>query len=270
MARKRREEEHINQERWLVSYADFITLLFAFFVVMYAISSVNEGKYRVLSDSLMGAFSTRERSLAPIQVGKLVRSPYIAESAPGLTSVAANFGTPGETPDGPVAEAPATGSARTSGAPDESALDLQGKDAAMADIKTLAKKTNRSFLSQIDKDLVEVRVEEDWIDHDAARLILESYLNPLVDKGIDALLLACTHYPLLIPVLEKLLPADVTLVDSASTCAQFLKRELEALELLNEAGSDGSLEIHLTDLSEEFEALASRFLTKAPGRIRRA
>lgn len=56
MARKPRHVEHENHERWLVSYADFITLLFAFFVVMYAISSVNEGKYRVLSDSLVNAF----------------------------------------------------------------------------------------------------------------------------------------------------------------------------------------------------------------------
>jgi chemotaxis protein MotB len=56
MARKRHEEEHENHERWLVSYADFITLLFAFFVVMYAISSVNEGKYRVLSDAINSAF----------------------------------------------------------------------------------------------------------------------------------------------------------------------------------------------------------------------
>jgi chemotaxis protein MotB len=56
MARKRRPEEHENHERWLVSYADFITLLFAFFVVMYAVSSVNEGKYKVLSNSLSNAF----------------------------------------------------------------------------------------------------------------------------------------------------------------------------------------------------------------------
>jgi chemotaxis protein MotB len=54
--RKKPQEEHENMERWLVSYADFITLLFAFFVVMYAISSVNEGKYRVMSDSLVSAF----------------------------------------------------------------------------------------------------------------------------------------------------------------------------------------------------------------------
>lgn len=54
--RRRLEDEHENHERWLVSYADFITLLFAFFVVMYAISMVNEGKYRVLSDALVSAF----------------------------------------------------------------------------------------------------------------------------------------------------------------------------------------------------------------------
>lgn len=57
MARRRRyEDEHDNHERWLVSYADFITLLFAFFVVMYALSTVNEGKYRILSDSMVSAF----------------------------------------------------------------------------------------------------------------------------------------------------------------------------------------------------------------------
>lgn len=62
MARKKRREEHENLERWLVSYADFITLLFAFFVVMYAISSLNEGKYRVMSDSLVSAFRESPKS----------------------------------------------------------------------------------------------------------------------------------------------------------------------------------------------------------------
>ncbi|HJV54208.1 MAG TPA: flagellar motor protein MotD [Noviherbaspirillum sp.] len=56
MPRKKYEEEQDNHERWMVSYADFITLLFAFFVVMYAISSVNEGKYRAVANSLVGAF----------------------------------------------------------------------------------------------------------------------------------------------------------------------------------------------------------------------
>ncbi len=74
MARKKKPEEHENHERWLISYADFITLLFAFFVVMYSMSSVNEGKYRVLSESMAAAFSPSTRSLNPIQVGQLVRS----------------------------------------------------------------------------------------------------------------------------------------------------------------------------------------------------
>jgi chemotaxis protein MotB len=66
--RGKRPEEHDNHERWLVSYADFITLLFAFFVVMYALSSVNEGKYRILSDSLNNAF----RNLANGPGGQLM------------------------------------------------------------------------------------------------------------------------------------------------------------------------------------------------------
>lgn len=56
MAVRRKRVEHDNHERWLISYADFVTLLFAFFVVMYSISSVNEGKYKTFSDSLNIAF----------------------------------------------------------------------------------------------------------------------------------------------------------------------------------------------------------------------
>ncbi|MGH8435361.1 MAG: flagellar motor protein MotD [Pseudomonas sp.] len=70
MARRRHQEEHENHERWLVSYADFITLLFAFFVVMYSISSINEGKYKILSDTLVGVFNQPDRAIKPIPVGE--------------------------------------------------------------------------------------------------------------------------------------------------------------------------------------------------------
>ena len=74
MARRRKKyQEELNHERWIVSYADFITLLFAFFVVMYSISSVNEGKYRVLSQTLTDAFQEPMRSLDPVQIGELGR-----------------------------------------------------------------------------------------------------------------------------------------------------------------------------------------------------
>lgn len=70
MARRRKVEEHENHERWLVSYADFITLLFAFFVVMYSISSINEGKYKIMSQALLGVFNDAERSTKPIPIGE--------------------------------------------------------------------------------------------------------------------------------------------------------------------------------------------------------
>jgi len=69
MPRRRSREEHPNHERWLVSYADFITLLFAFFVVMYSISSINEGKYKILSETLTQAFKQPEQATVPIAVG---------------------------------------------------------------------------------------------------------------------------------------------------------------------------------------------------------
>lgn len=65
MARRPKRIEHDNHDRWLISYADFVTLLFAFFVVMYSISSVNEGKYKTFSESLSNAFSSQPSPVAP-------------------------------------------------------------------------------------------------------------------------------------------------------------------------------------------------------------
>lgn len=69
MARRRHKEEHENHEAWAIPYGDLVTLLLAFFVVMYSISSVNEGKYRVVSDSLNAAFKGAPTTTEPIQIG---------------------------------------------------------------------------------------------------------------------------------------------------------------------------------------------------------
>lgn len=78
--RRRKQEDHENTDRWLVSYADFITLLFAFFVVMYSMSSINEGKYRVLSDTMEEAFKTPPKSPNPIQIGEERKSLKTVET----------------------------------------------------------------------------------------------------------------------------------------------------------------------------------------------
>ncbi|NIA53678.1 flagellar motor protein MotD [Massilia sp. TW-1] len=82
MARRRPyEQDTENHERWLISYADFITLLFAFFVVMYAVSVVNIGKYTVLSEALGDAFGGRgaaNRTNTMVEVDTLPLSSILA------------------------------------------------------------------------------------------------------------------------------------------------------------------------------------------------
>jgi len=73
MARKRKHEEHANHEAWAIPFGDLMCLLLAFFVVMYAISSINEGKFRVLSDSLQAAFRGVPRTMEPVNVGEKTR-----------------------------------------------------------------------------------------------------------------------------------------------------------------------------------------------------
>ncbi len=73
LQRLRAEQQLLNDSgdtsRWVISYADFITLLFAFFVVMYSISSVNDGKFRVLSDSMVTVFNDTAHRPVPIDLG---------------------------------------------------------------------------------------------------------------------------------------------------------------------------------------------------------
>jgi chemotaxis protein MotB len=71
MGRRHAHEEHANHEAWAIPYGDLVTLLLAFFVVMYSISSVNEGKYRVVSNSLSEAFGGPGKQLLPVQFGEL-------------------------------------------------------------------------------------------------------------------------------------------------------------------------------------------------------
>lgn len=81
MKRRRHQEQQVSHERWVVSYADFVTILFAFFVVMYSISSVNEGKYRVLSDSLGSAFGGSRYSVESVQAAMLLSSTTASNAA---------------------------------------------------------------------------------------------------------------------------------------------------------------------------------------------
>ena len=84
MARKHEHEEHANHEAWAIPYGDLVTLLLAFFVVMYATSSINEGKYRVLSDSLNAAFRGEPRTMEPVPIGEKQAKSKKDETLAGL------------------------------------------------------------------------------------------------------------------------------------------------------------------------------------------
>jgi chemotaxis protein MotB len=84
MAGRKKHEEHQNHEAWAIPYGDLITLLLAFFVVMYSMSSINEDKYRVLSDSLVAAFKGTPTTPTPVHFENTERGP---ESQAGSVSV---------------------------------------------------------------------------------------------------------------------------------------------------------------------------------------
>ena len=179
MARRRPYEEHENHERWLVSYADFITLLFAFFVVMYSVSSVNEGKFRVLSDTLVATFKAPKRSLEPIQVGKLVRSPYVdkisARTSPVAMDLSLTPRRPTEGQDQPAAAADAARPGESPGPassprtdepprpPDESGRG-ESLGPPMADVDAVAARVQDQMADLIAADMVAVRRKEHWLE----------------------------------------------------------------------------------------------------------
>ncbi|MCX8072874.1 MAG: glutamate racemase [Candidatus Binatia bacterium] len=101
--------------------------------------------------------------------------------------------------------------------------------------------------------------EEGWVNNEVARAAARRYLASLRRSGIDTLVLGCTHYPLLAPVIGEILGPQVALVDSAGTTAQTVRRELQRHKLLRSNGS-GSLSFFVTDAPERFIKVGSFFL----------
>jgi glutamate racemase len=111
-------------------------------------------------------------------------------------------------------------------------------------------------------------VEEGWLEGNVPELVVRRYLEPLVAHGIDALVLGCTHYPLLEGVIARELAAQsgrpLPVVDSAHATAEELAHKLAALGLLHPAGeSEASLRLFVTDTPRRFSEVASRFLGRA-------
>jgi chemotaxis protein MotB len=183
MARKKKHEEHVNSEAWAIPYGDLVTLLFALFTVMYAMSSVNEGKFRVLSDSMIAAFRGAPKSLEPVNIGD--RQPGKGGEKP-LVGIAPTALMKIKTPAGNDADlAPRTLSINAGS-------DSKGLPGALIRMERAVQDAMQSL---IDAKLVTVRRENMWLEIEINADILfpsgaagfASSAEPVLDKLAEVL-----------------------------------------------------------------------------------
>ena len=183
MSRKK-HEDHVNHEAWAIPYADLMTLLLAFFVVMYAVSSVNEGKFRVLSESMVAAFRGVPMVPDPIQIGK------------PATAIDATGGEPARTIQ--ALDLLSSGMLGDLGAADRLFQGVLGDDldegalAAIAEgMSRIADEIQEAMGILIDADMIRVRRDLFWLEVEINTAILFA-------SGSAEL------YPAARPILEKL------------------------------------------------------------------
>lgn len=110
-------------------------------------------------------------------------------------------------------------------------------------------------------------VEEGWLDTEATRLIAREYLEPLSREAVDALVLGCTHYPLLKGVLSETIGIAVQLIDSARETAAETARVLDARGLRASLEGRGAHRFIASDAPDQFLRLGQRFLGSAIDRV---
>lgn len=140
MGRKAKHEDHINHEAWAIPYGDLVTLLLAFFVVMYSISSVNEGKYRSVAASLSAAFRGVPKMANPIAIGHAGGSA----TRPGGDPAYAGYGTGDAAADDGASE--------------------DGAGAEEAEIKQIANELSEALKDLIAEDVVVVKPSKLWLE----------------------------------------------------------------------------------------------------------
>jgi glutamate racemase len=155
-------------------------------------------------------------------------------------------------------------------------------------IATEATVASRAYLEAIRKasataEVIEIAcplfvalAEENWTREPETRSIARKYLNKIIEEQVDALVLGCTHYPILREVIQETVGANVTLIDSGEATAEEVKKLLEQKNLKNENHSARDGERHLcddldhfyvTDAAERFARVAERFLGVKPAKL---
>ena len=213
MARRRRHEEHEHHEAWAIPYGDLVTLLLAFFVVMYSMSEVNDGKYRVLSDSLTEAFGgtphpmlagnatatavqpihllpdeqVRRMIAAGLPDRRLLASSPAPASAPAVPQAVAQTGA--------AVPAPSTASPQPAATPAATAADAQEQ----RELDRVSDDVSAALQSLIAAGQVHVRRYGSWIAVDISTDILfdsgVARLSPAAGQALQRLAAALAPWP---------------------------------------------------------------------------
>ncbi|QNK02560.1 flagellar motor protein MotD [Dyella telluris] len=188
MARKKKHhEDHVNHEAWAIPYADLMTLLLAFFVVMYAVSVVNEGKYRVMSNSIIEAFNGSSRVIAPMpqtraqprNVDPAIASP---QTRPGAASTPVSV---------PIPASP------------QLVRAVDSRSASMSqekrNLESIRDQVQHALQPLIDKQMVIVRKTTSWLEIELRTDILfasgAAKLSPEANEVLDSMASILRPFP---------------------------------------------------------------------------
>ena len=194
MARRKKHEEHGNHEAWAIPYADLMTLLLAFFVVMYAISSLNEGKYRVMADALTAAFGGAPRTINPVQVGNH-QLQGADHDRPSPIKSGAKQGPSAPSPAPNPTLLPALASHMRTGQP----MDVTSTEAvrrARRQLGEIAAQLEQALASLVEAKLITVKRSDLWLEVEINSDILFDTGSASLDlsaRGVLAKLAAVLH-----------------------------------------------------------------------------
>ncbi len=234
MARKKKHEEHVNAEAWAIPYGDLVTLLFALFTVMYAMSSVNEGKFRVLSDSMIAAFNGAPKSMRPVNIGERDPGKGGDQQLTGVTPTVFIKTEDKSTPDSKLTPRdPTKTESKTSN-------DLPGA------LIRMQRQVQDAMQSLIDAKLVTVRRENMWLEIEINADILfpsgAGEFAPAAEPVLDKLAQVLKPFPNPIrveghtddrPIRTAAFPSnwELSAARAASVVHQFTRQGIDPLRL---------------------------------------
>lgn len=216
MSRKHRHEEHLNHEAWAIPYADLITLLLAFFVVMYSLSQINEAKYRVLAESINEAFNGTGKVIEPVSPAAPAREVPLPDKAraANATPIALikvpvaprHLPVPGH--EGAAAE-PSQGSdeqmASLSAGPGKNVATVAGSEATpgndvqTANLKTISSDVSKALQPWVDAKQVVIRKTKLWLEIEIRTDVLfpsgVAQLNDSARKVLDDVAGVLSRFP---------------------------------------------------------------------------